>query len=307
MFQTLTLARRHHLRLGALWLTTAGCSLVTALTDLNSEVGATGADASTGRDASVDAALEADADSAAAEDAPDDHASADVVQRDAGALDALCGADAYALCDDFDTRSLGDPAMWTSKTLGLRGASLAFATNVPFSSPRALQASVPADAGSNPVACLSRDFLGAAKSIDCSMQLRIENVGTGLLQALTLAVTPPPATAFEVSTVELRVVTGAMDLRVTTPLADGGMAYSVQRDLGPPLLGQWLRTRFRLSALDGATHVEVWLGGNLALDEAITLAPVGRLTLDIGAVGSVVGDVDMRALFDDVACEVVRP
>lgn len=301
MFQTLIDSRRRTRRALVLagvatWLA-GGCSLVTAMTDLDSE--ASRADAGGALDAGETAAPAADGQGPIADTSLDRDAVGDAASN--------MGCEGpHALCDDFDDKPLGDLSIWTSATPGLRGASLALVDASFVSAPRSLLALVPADAGGTPAAFLSKSFVGGAATIDCRFAMRVESVGSGVLHVATLSILPPPATGFAIANVELRAVLDALDLRLDTPMTDGG-AFSIQRNLGPPLLGQWLDTRIRLSQLGTTPRIEIWLGGKSALDEAVTLPPVGTAILEIGVIDAVQSTDDMRVGFDDVMCDLAPP
>lgn len=278
----------------------AGCSVVTALTDLDSRYARDAADGSVSSDAAaVDAALGQDG------SATD---SGDVDARTDGGV-SPCATGTHTLCDDFDTAAaLGAAPTWTASLLAQEGATISLATDLPFSAPRALSAAFPADAGGNPAASLSRGFVGPIGALDCSFMLRPETLDAkGLVQLLSITLPPPPASAYAPAYLELRLVDEHTDLRVGAPFADGGPGFYVQRDLGPPLVGQWSSVRIRFSALTTAPRLEIWLGGSLAADEPLTLGPVARATLELGVVTAIAGTRDWRVLFDDVVCDATPP
>ncbi|MFO0670823.1 MAG: hypothetical protein U0235_14535 [Polyangiaceae bacterium] len=164
----------------------AGCSVVTALTDLDSRYARDAADGSVSSDAAaVDAALGQDG------SATD---SGDVDARTDGGV-SPCATGTHTLCDDFDTAAaLGAAPTWTASLLAQEGATISLATDLPFSAPRALSAAFPADAGGNPAASLSRGFVGPIGALDCSFMLRPETLDAkGLVQLLSITLPPPPA------------------------------------------------------------------------------------------------------------------
>lgn len=277
----------------------AGCSLVTALSDLDSRYAPPAPSLDGGADA-------AGGDGSSTGDASPD--AGDGATTDARTDSALCVGDAHALCDDFDTLPLGAAPTWTTVNLGKDGAELSLATDIVSSPPRALSTVIRTDAGGVPEASLTRAFLGPLAALDCSFQIRPEWLDSkGLTEFAVIALPPPPATGYATAAIELRLVDTRIDLRIGAPFADGGTGFSVQRDLGPPLVGQWLTMRLRLSGLTSTPRIQMWLGGNLAEDEPLTLGPVARAELSLGVVNGIGGDKDWRVSFDDVVCDVTPP
>lgn len=161
------------------------------------------------------------------------------------------------------------------------------------SRPRALSATVRADAGDNPVARLLRWIPGPATAVDCRWRLRPEAMDSaGLIQFATLTFRPPPGGPLGEATIELRVLRDVLDLRLGG--AAGGGRHGVLDPVAEPR-----RSAARSVALDalprsalGGTNarLEVWLGEARALDETVTLPSLGTAGVEgWGVVGSVPG------------------
>jgi len=268
------------------------CSVITALTDLES--------------APV-------AGSAPVDGGPDDGASdaSRPVLDDAGAdAPAVLRCTPPTLCDDFEGDPLG--ARWSAGVGTALPASIGVTTDASFSGRRALTTRVPGGAGDTVEGVLRHDFVGPFRTFQCSFAMRIlESDPEDGVVAFTLEATPVATSPIRYADVNLRV--GRIDslFRQPTFLRDGGgNNVNAHVSLGAFPLDEWFTFSFEV-ALDDGPAFRVWIKRAadpqpVLLQERTFVFPEStQLRLLFGLRGS--GPTQpWRILYDDLACGKLR-